>query len=151
MSKKIKKLKYDILHASGIYKTIEDVPKELRKGFEDKGLIIEVAPDISQTPEIKDLEAHVNDLKSLLSTETNRADENEKALSQANSDIAGLTSQLEDAGNCDELKAIADELKTYLEESGTKVTELESALEESGTKVTELEKLLKEAKKAPKQ
>ena len=78
----------------------------------------------------------VIELESLLSTETDRADNAEKSLSQANSNIAGLTSQLEDAGNSDELQA--------------KVTELEASLEESGSKVTELENLLKEAKKAAK-
>ena len=122
MSKKIKRLKHDILHASGIYKTIEDVPKELHKEYEEKGLIVEVAPDISQSPEVKDLETHVNKLESLLSTETERAEKAESELSQANSDVAGLTSQLEDAGNSEELQA----------------------------KVTELEGLLKEAKKAAK-
>lgn len=76
------------------------------------------------------------ELESLLSTETDRADNAEKALSQANSDIAGLTSQLEDVGNNEELQA--------------KVTDLETSLEESGAKVTELEGLLKEAKKAAK-
>ena len=87
----------------------------------------------------------ITELESLLSTETTRADNAVKALSQANSDVAGLTSQLEDAGNSEELQDRVTELETSLEESGAKVTELETSLEESGAKVTELETSLEES------
>lgn len=106
-----------------------DIPKDIR-GQASRFLIDEkkYQPVSKQADNVdEEVQVRIVELEEENSTAREWAEASEKALSEANSSIAGLTSQLEDA-------------EAALESETTRVDEAE-------VKITELEKTIKDTKK----
>lgn len=122
-----------------------DLPGDVKKDAA-KFLIDEKKYKAAGQPEaIIDTKAqeHITGLEALLSTQEKRADTAEEALSQANSDIAGLTSQLEDA-------VTAEDIETAVEAEKQRADDAEEKLEEAKILLGGMEKQISDLKKAAK-
>lgn len=107
-----------------------------------------------------DISARIIELEENLDSETQRADEAEVALSEANSSIAGLTTEVENqthkADNTDadvrlqeSIEKLAD-AEEKLTEATQRANDIEAQLAETETEVVDLKEALKKAEKPAK-